>query len=155
MKSITVLVGCGMAAGMVVSSNATFAACGHDVHGSPTIEVTQLGENTSVMHYFSPATLIMDDPRDPRHRAFGECRGQGIIIDGVGNYSGACMVKTADGDTGAWQWSSKPGDKGTENREAFHGTPTFIIATGKLARFNGRTVKWSGLANGGSYFCDD
>ena len=154
MKSITVLVGCGLAAGMFVSSSTAFAACGHDVHGSPTIELTELGETTSVMHFFSPATLIMDDPRDPRHRAFGECRGQAITIDGVSNWVGACIWKQADGDAYVAHWTAKPSDKGVENRETLHGTAT-LNGTGKFARFNGRTAKWSGLANGGSYFCDD
>jgi hypothetical protein len=139
---------------MVVSGTTAFAACGHDVHGSPTIEVTELGENSSVLNYFSPATLIMDDPRDPRHRAFGECRGGGIIVDGVANWDGACLWKAANGDFIVAYWASKPSDKGTEAREAVHGT-TKWFGTGKFARFSGHTAKWSGLANGGSYICDD
>ncbi len=64
MKSITVLVRCGLAAGMVVSSSTAFARCGHDVNGSPTFEVTQLSENMTILHYFSPATIVMDDPQE-------------------------------------------------------------------------------------------
>ena len=154
MKSVTALIGCGIAAGMVVSGGVAFAGCGHDVHGSPTIAVTQLSENSSVLHYLSPATLIMDDPTDPRHRAFGECRGHGIIVDGVENYDGACIWKAANGDALIGYWSSRPSDKGTEAREATHGTVEFV-GTGKLARYTGRSGKWSGLANGGSYLCDD
>ena len=53
------------------------------------------------------------------------------------------------------EWSSKPTDKGMENREALHGTYKVVVATGKMARFLGTTGKWSGLANGGSYWCQD
>ena len=66
------------------SAAATAATCGYDVHGAPTIEVTDLGGGASIMHYFSPATLIMEDPNAPRHRAFGECRGQAVLNDGKG-----------------------------------------------------------------------
>jgi hypothetical protein len=155
MKTITALASCGLAAGMFVSSSTAFSACGHDVHGAPTIEVTQLGENTSVMHFFSPATIIMDDPRDPRHRAFGECRGQALTINGVSNWTGACVWKREDGDSYAALWSASPNDKGVEKRETLHGRATLAEGTGKLAYLNGRTAKWSGLANGGSYWCDD
>lgn len=155
MKLVTALAGCGIAAGMIVSGNAAFAACGHDVHGSPTIEVTELGENGSVIHYISPATIIMDNASDPRHRAFGECRGQGVVRDGVANWVGACTWKRAEGD-GEYvaYWSAKPGDKGVEKRDAMHGTAR-LVGTGRLAFLTGRTAKWTGLANGGSYWCDD
>lgn len=154
MKTLTALTSCGLAAGMLLSTTSAFSACGHDVHGAPSIEVTQLGDNTSVMHYFSPATIVMDNPKDPRHRAFGECRGQGVTINGVSNWVGACIWKLSDRDVYIAHWLSKPSDKGTESRETMHGTAT-LNGTGKLAYLNGRTAKWSGLANGGSYFCDD
>ena len=96
---------------------------------------------------------IMDNPKDPRHRAFGECRGQGVVTKGVQVWTGGCVWKTADGDSWIALWSSKPGDTGTEKREAPHGTG-INYGTGKLASI-GRTTKWTGLANGGSYFCDD
>jgi hypothetical protein len=43
-KSITILVGCGLAAGTIGSSTSAFAACGHDVHGSTTINVQRIGK---------------------------------------------------------------------------------------------------------------
>ena len=156
MKTTTVVTGCGLAAAMVFSSNSVLAGkCGHDVHGAPTIEVSELGENSSVVHYISPATIIMDDTSDPRHRAFGECRGQGVVVDGVANWTGACVWKRAEGD-GEYvaYWSAKPGDKGVERRDAMHGTAR-LVGTGSLAFLTGRTAKWTGLANGGSYWCDD
>lgn len=130
------------------------ANCGHDVHGAARIEETKLGPNSSVIHYFSPATLIMDNPADPRHRAFGECRGQGIVTNGVGRWTGACIYKSADGDAFVSMWSAKPGDTGTENRDALKGTAV-VQGTGKFAAWNNKTSKWTGLANGGSYWCDD
>ncbi len=130
------------------------ANCGHDVHGAPRIEETKLTPNTSVIHYFSPATLVMDNPADPRHRAFGECRGQGVITDGVGRWTGACIWKSADGDIAVGMWSSKPGDAGTEKRDALNGTVVWQ-GTGKFMAMNKKTGKWTGLANGGSYLCDD
>ena len=130
------------------------ANCGHDVHGAPLIEETKLTPNSSVIHYFSPATLIMDNPADPRHRAFGECRGQGVVTDGVGRWAGACIWKAADGDIAVGMWSSKPGDMGSENRDAPKGTVVWQ-GTGKFASLNKKTGKWTGLANGGSYLCDD
>jgi hypothetical protein len=156
MKTVTALAGCALAAGMIVSSGSVLAgACGHNVNGKPTIEVTELGENTSVISYFSPATIIMDDPSDPRHRAFGECRGQGVVIDGVANWTGACIWKREDG-AGEYvaHWSSRPSDRGVERREALHGTAR-LVGSGNLAFLTGRTTKWSALANGGSYFCED
>ena len=156
MRTTIALTGCGLAAAMVFSSSGVWAgACGHDVHGSPTIEVTELGENTSVIHYLSPATIIMENANDPRHRTFGECRGQGIVINGVANWSGACIWKREDG-AGEYvaHWTSRPSDKGVEAREALHGTARFV-GYGNLAFLTGRTAKWSGLANGGSYWCDD
>ena len=156
MKNVTLLAGCGLAAGMIVSIGSAYAgACGHDVHGASTYEVTQLGENTYYAHYFSPSTIIMDDASDPRHRAFGECRGQAVVIDGVANWTGACIWKRADG-AGEYvaHWTSTPSDKGVEKREALHGRARFV-GSGSLAFLTGRTAKWTGLANGGSYFCDD
>ena len=83
MKIMIAAVASSLVATFFTSISAMAATCGHDVHGAPTIEVTELGENNSVLHYFSPATLVMDDTSHPAHRAFGECRGQGITIDGV------------------------------------------------------------------------
>ena len=88
MKTIIGAVVCSLATTFLFSISAIAATCGHDVHGAPTIEVTELGENNSVLHYFSPATLVMDDTSHPAHRAFGECRGQGVTIDGVSNWAG-------------------------------------------------------------------
>lgn len=59
------MAGCGLAISMIFSSGAVLAACGHDVHGAGAIEITQLGKNCNFMHYFSPATIIMDDASDP------------------------------------------------------------------------------------------
>ena len=155
MRKVGMLTGGGLAVVLFSSGGVAFAVdCGHDVHGSPTIEVTELGENTSVIHYFSPATLILDDVTDPRHRAFGECRGQGIVIDGVGKWAGACIWTTADGDSWVAHWTSNPGDKGTEKRDVLHGTARGS-GKGKLTSLGRRTSNWSGLANGGSYFCED
>jgi hypothetical protein len=138
----------------VLPLSALGANCGHDVHGAARIEQTKLLPNSSVIHYFSPATLIMDNPADPRHRAFGECRGQGVVTNGVGLWTGACIYKSADGDAYVSVWSAKPGDTGTENRDALKGTAV-TQGTGKFAAMNNKTTKWTGLANGGSYFCDD
>jgi hypothetical protein len=156
MKVTTRMASYGLAVSMMFSAGAALAGkCGHDVHGAPTIEVTELGANSSLIHYFSPATIIMDDATDPRHRAFGECRGQGVVVDGVPNWTGACIWKTPDGG-GAYvaYWSAKPGDKGVEKRDAMQGTAR-LVGTGTLAFVTGRTAKWTGLANGGSYWCDD
>jgi len=133
--------------------NALAANCGHDVHGAPRIEETKLVQNSSVIHYFSPATLIMENHADPRHRAFGECRGQAVVTNGVGRWTGACIWKSGD-DILTGMWSAKPGDTGTENRDAVKGSVVFQ-GTGKFAAMNGKTAKWTGLANGGSYFCDE
>ena len=144
---------CGCLAGTTFVSAVVIAAtCGHDVHGAPTIEVTDLGEGSSIMHYFSPATLIMDDPKDPRHRAFGECRGQAVLTDGQGNWAGSCVWRTTDGDALVAHWSSQPGDKGVADGQ-LHGTAT-MTGTGKLSSIGGPN-SWTGLANGGSYFCMD
>jgi hypothetical protein len=134
--------------------SAIAATCGHDVHGASRIEVTKLGPNSSIITYFSPSTIIMDNPSDPRHRAFGECRGLGVVTEGVGVWQGGCTVKDSDGDISWAIWSSKPGDTGTENRDALKGTYV-EHGTGKFQSLNGRTGKWTGLANGGTYFCDD
>jgi hypothetical protein len=134
--------------------SAIAATCGHDVHGASRIEETKLGPNSSIITYFSPSTIIMDNPSDPRHRAFGECRGQGVVTEGVGVWQGGCTVKNSDGDISWAIWSSKPGDTGTENRDALKGTYV-EHGTGKFQSLNGRTGKWTGLANGGTYFCDD
>jgi hypothetical protein len=117
------------------------ANCGHDVHGAPRMEETKLAPNNSIITYFSgPSTLIMDNPSDPRHRAFGECRGQGVVTDGVQVWQGGCTWKNSDGDV-VWNlWSSKPGDTGTENRDAPKGTAVFKGA-GKLQSLNGKTAK--------------
>jgi hypothetical protein len=153
MKNALIGIACGLVTGAMIAGPA-LAGCGHDVHGAPTIEVTELGDGSSVFHYFSPATMIMDDPSDPRHRAFGECRWQGITtIDGVTNAAGGCFWKDADGDIWIAHGTAKPGDMGTEDRETLHGTAV-TGGTGKFASKAG-TIKWSGLANGGSYFCDD
>lgn len=145
------LAGCYWLVGTAFFSATVMAAnCGHDVHGAPTIEVTDLGGGASIMHYFSPATLIMDDPEDPRHRAFGECRGQAVLNDGQGDWVGSCVWKTADGDAVVAHWSSKPGDKGVAEGQ-LHGTAK-MIGTGKLSSISGPN-SWTGLANGGSYFC--
>jgi hypothetical protein len=80
----------------VLPFGAIGANCGHDVHGAPRIEETKLAPNNSIITYFSPATLIMDNPSDPRHRAFGECRGQGVVTDGVARWQGGCIWKTSD-----------------------------------------------------------
>ena len=134
------------------SAAATAATCGYDVHGAPTIEVTDLGGGASIMHYFSPATLIMEDPNDPRHRAFGECRGQAVLNDGQGDWVGSCVWRTADGDAVVAHWGSPPGDKGVAEGQ-LHGTAT-MVGSGKLSSISGSN-SWTGLANGGSYFCMD
>jgi hypothetical protein len=36
---------------------------------------------------------------------------------------------------------------------ASKGTAPFVGSTGKFASMNGKNCKWTGLANGGSYFC--
>ena len=141
---------CSLSAIFLTSISAIAATCGHDVHGAPTMEVTELGGGNSILHYFSPATLVMDDTSHPAHRAFGECRGQGITIDGATNLAGSCIWTNSVGDSMVAHWSSSPGDKGTEE-EGLHGTATWI-GSGKLAEFGGR-VSWTGLANGGSYLC--
>ena len=138
----------------LASANAIAANCGHDVHGAPRIEETKLAPNNSIISYFSPATLIMDNPSDPRHRAFGECRGQGVVTDGVAVWQGGCFWKSSETDVAWVRWSSKPGDTGTEQRDAPKGTAEWH-GTGKMQSLNGKTGKWTGLANGGSYFCDD
>lgn len=155
MKIVAATASCGLAACLIFSTGAASAACGHDVHGASQVEVTELGKNASIIHYYSPATIIMDDASDPRHRAFGECRGQAVVVDGVANWIGACIWKTPDGG-GEYvaYWSAKPGDKGVERRDALHGTAR-LVGTGSLDFVTGKTAKWTGLANGGSYWCDD
>jgi hypothetical protein len=138
----------------VLPFGAIGANCGHDVHGAPRIEETKLAPNNSIITYFSPATLIMDNPSDPRHRAFGECRGQAVVTDGVQRWQGGCVWKKSDADVFWVFWSSNPGDIGTEKRDALNGTAV-AHGTGKMEPLNGKTSKWTGLANGGSYFCDD
>lgn len=128
--------------------------CGHDVSGSPRFEQTTVGDQFALIHYFSPSTIVMDDPKDPRHRLFGECRGQAVVHNGVAVWDGACVYKTQSGDSYWATWSAKPGDTGTENRDTLHGT-SLIRASGKFAAFDGKRVKWSGLTNGGSYFCSE
>ena len=128
--------------------------CGHDVSGAPRTEQTTVGDQFAVLHYVSPSTLIMDDPKDPRHRMIGECRGQAISTKGVTVWDGACVYKTQDGDTYYSTWSARPGDTGAEKRDALHGTAV-LHASGRFANFDNRKVKWTGLANGGSYFCTE
>jgi hypothetical protein len=141
-----------LVAAITVSAPA-LAVCGHDVNGRPDFFVTDLGNGDQIMHYFSPATLIADDPSDARHRIFGECRGMGIVRDGVQTWQGGCYWEDADGDRLIGHWASNPGDTGTEDRDALHGTVQFM-GTGKFAETNA-TGRWTGLANGGSYWCED
>ena len=143
---------CSLSAIFLTSISAIAATCGHDVHGAPPMEVTELGGGNSILHYFSPATLVMDDTSHPAHRAFGECRGQGVTINGVSNWSGSCIWKNTDGDAMIAHWTSKPGDTGTEEG-GLHGTATWV-GTGQLSKYSGN-VSWTGLANGGSYLCVD
>jgi hypothetical protein len=77
-----------------------------------------------------------------------------MVTEGVSVAQGGCTWKSADGDVFWVTWSSKPGDTGTENRDAPKGTSVYH-GTGKFQSLNGKTGKWTGLANGGSYFCDD
>jgi hypothetical protein len=138
------------------------ANCGHDVHTAPKFEETKLdgkdGKN-SIQSYYSPAMTIMDNPSDPRHRTWGECRGQGVVSDGVAVWQGGCTMKNADGDAFWVFWSAKPGDTGSEPHapaNAPRGTGVIKGATGKMQSLIGKTAKWTGLPNGGgSYFCDD
>jgi hypothetical protein len=80
----------------VLPFGAIGANCGHN--GAPRIEETKLAPNNSIITYFSPATLIMDNPSDPRHQAFGECRGQAVVTDGVQRGQGGCFLKKSDAD---------------------------------------------------------
>jgi len=128
--------------------------CGHDVGGAPRLEQTTVGDQFALIHYFSPSTLIMDDPKDVRHRLFGECRGQAVVNKGLARWDGACVYKTQEGDTYWSTWSAKPGDTGAEARDTVQGT-ALLHASGKFTSFDGKRVKWSGLANGGSYFCTE
>jgi hypothetical protein len=145
---------CTVALAAVLPFSAIAATCGHDAHGAPRMEETKLAPNNSIITYFSPATIIMENPSDPRHRAFGECRGQGVVTDGVPVWLGGCTYKNPEGDVFWVTWSSKPGDTGSENRDAPKGTAV-LHGTGKFQGLNGKTAKWTGLANGGSYVCDD
>jgi hypothetical protein len=133
---------------------AAAANCGHDVQPGPRFEETKLAPNNSIYTYFSPAMLIMNNTSDPRHRAFGECRGQAVVSDGVQRWQGGCIWKTSDADVAWVFWAANPGDTGTEKRDTLHGTAVWH-GTGKMQFLNGKTGKWSGLAPGGSYFCDD
>lgn len=153
-KTIQALALGGAAALSLACTQALAARCGHDAHGAPRIEVTKLTDTDSVITYFSPATLIMDNPKDPVHRAFGECRGQAMINKSGQFWQGACFWKAADGDVFVSNWSSKPGDTGPEKRETLHGTGIFY-GTGKFAAAGVTKFRWSGLANGGSYFCEE
>ena len=129
---------CGCLAGTTFVSAAVIAAtCGHDVHGAPTIEVTDLGEGSSIMHYFSPATLIMDDPKDPRHRAFGECRGQAVLTDGQQSSRTVLLAVNTLPAVGDFLGLDPSGDGG-----AFGGTQALVV----LCRDNGST-KVNGLSN--------
>jgi hypothetical protein len=127
--------------------------CGHDVQfGAVKFEQTKLDDGNAILSYFSPSYLVMDNPKDPRHRAVGECRGQGVVTPQGQTWVGGCFEKTLTGEIHAVYWWSKPGDKGTENRaDAPQGTYKVIAGPMK-----GKTGKWTGLeAGGGSYFCDD
>lgn len=77
------------------------------------------------------------------------------MIDGVSNWTGACIWEKPDG-SGEYvaYWSAKPGDKGVEQRDTLHGTAR-LVGSGSLSFLTGKTAKWTGLANGGSYWCDD
>lgn len=74
--------------------------------------------------------------------------------DGVQLWQGGCTWKTSDADVGWSFWSSKPGDIDAEQRDALKGAYA-LHGIGKMAGLNGKTGKWTGLANGGFYFCDD
>jgi len=51
------------------SVNAVAANCGHDVqHGAVRFEQTKLDDNNAILTYFSPSFIVMDNPKDPRHR---------------------------------------------------------------------------------------
>jgi hypothetical protein len=144
----------GLAIVSSISTSVVAANCGHDIHGAARIEESKLAPTVTITHYFSPATVVMDNPKDPMHRAFGECRGQGITQDDVSSWEGGCVWKDVDGDMAVVRWSSKPGDTGSEDRaNASKGTARFVGSTGKFASLNGKKCKWTGLANGGSYFC--
>ena len=129
-----------------LSTPAIAKVCGHDVHGAPTAETTDIGDTMQVIHYYSPATLIMDDPSDPRHRAFGVCRGQGVVINGVANWEGARIWKDAAGDAFDCHWKSKPGDQGPEDRETDHGTG--VCGGHGTGKFAGRVanITWSPIS---------
>ena len=58
------LVGCLLPVGALAAS------CGHDIHGAARVEESKLGPTVTITHYISPATVVMDDPKDPMHRAF-------------------------------------------------------------------------------------
>jgi len=135
------------------SVNAVAANCGHDVqHGAVRFEQTKLDDNNAVLQYFSPSYIVMDNPKDPRHRAVGECRGQGVITPDGQVWIGTCVAKTTKGEINSVFWYSKPGDMGPEKRaDAPQGT--YKVISGPM---KGQTGKWTGLeSGGGSYFCDD
>ena len=135
-----------------LSVNALAGTCGHDVqYGAVKFEQTKLDDSNAILSYFSPSYLVMDNPKDPRHRAVGECRGQGVLTPQGQTWVGGCFEKTLSGEVHAVYWWSKPGDAGTEKRDAPQGTYKVIAGPMK-----GKTGKWTGLeAGGGSYFCDD
>ena len=135
------------------SVNAVAANCGHDIqHGAVRFEQTKLDDNNAVQHYFSPSYIVMDDPKDPRNRSVGECRGQGIVSPQGATWVGGCTTKSLNGEVNSALWYSRPGDMGPEKRaDAPQGTYVFIAGPLK-----GKTGKWTGLeSGGGSYFCDD
>ena len=143
-------------------STVTAATCGYDVHTAPKFEETKLdgkGGKNAIRSYYSQAVVIMENPSDPRHRTFGECRGQGVVNDGAAVSQGGCTYKNADGDAYWSLWSAKPGDTGSDPQapaNALKGTAVIKGATGKMQLLVGKTIKWTGLPNGGgSYFCDD
>lgn len=137
------------------SVNAVAANCGHDVHhGAVQFQQTKLDDGNAVQQYFSPNYIVMNDPKDPRHRAVGECRGQGVVTPQGAKWIGGCTQKSPSGVITSVFWESKPGDTGTEKRaDAGHGTYKIIVGPPGLV---GKTGKWTGLeSGGGSYFCDD
>jgi hypothetical protein len=149
---MTARVGLTVIALAFASVNAVAANCGHDVHyGAVRFEQTKLDDNNAILQYFSPNYIVMDNPNDPRHRATGECRGQGVVTPQGQTWVGGCTQKNTKGEVLSVFWYSKPGDKGTEKRDAPHGT--YVILDGPM---KGKTGKWTGLeSGGGSYFCDD
>jgi hypothetical protein len=80
------------------------ANCGHDVHhGAVQFQQTKLDDNNAIQHYFSPNYIVMNDPKDPRHRSVGECRGQGKVTPEGASWIPGCTQKPGlIGKTGKW-----------------------------------------------------